>query len=187
MSKIIAFFGGNIAFYGIAALVIALSAFGVVQTLRLSASSAALSKEKLTASNLRTEAADRRAQVATLTKEASENARKIENEKAKKAKEIVDAVAVEKSNTVAAIAAHRADVRGLRKQINDYATSSGGGAGPSAANAGPGLNVGEKAVELGSLLATCADETLSDAGDLEDLATQVRGLQNYWGLTGDHK
>lgn len=185
MSKIIAFFGGNIAFYGIAALVIALSAFGVVQTLRLSASSAALSKEKLTASNLRTEAADRRAQVATLTKEASENARKIENEKAKKAKEIVDAVAVEKSNTVAAIAAHRADVRGLRKQLNDYASS--GGAGSSTANAGPGLDIGQKAARLGDVLATCADETLSDAGDLEDLATQVRGLQNYWGLTGDHK
>lgn len=182
MSRLLTFFGSNLGVYVIAAVVLALIAFGTAQTLRLSSSEIALAKEQVTSANLRSDAAEYRARVASLTKEASENARKVEAEKAVKAQEIVHAVAVEKSNTAAAVAAHRADVRGLREQLASYASGTSG----ASEDAGLGLSASEKAARLGDVLATCADTSLSDAAELEDLASQVRGLQGYWSLTGDH-
>lgn len=166
--------------------VAALVALGITQSMRLSSARVEYSTAQITIAKQNTAAAKSAERVATLTREASEANRKIEALLASKAKEIADVYVQEKARTEAAVAVARADVRGLRQQLADYAAGTSG-TGGSAANAKAGLSAGQRAVALGRVLGTCADTSLSDAGELEDLAGQVRGLQNYWGLTGDHR
>jgi len=113
-------------------------------------------------------------------REASEENRRIEMKRASLAKEIDHAVTAENSTVRTALAAAAADAGRLRQHIELYAAVGGA----PACNPGAPAKPDDRAATLGGLLATCREEAASDAGELEALATQVRGLQrSYRALT----
>lgn len=113
-------------------------------------------------------------------RKATDEVRKIEQDRVAKAQQIAVATAREKSAVQLALRAALADADGLRSAIELYA--SGGGTAPS--NTGSEPRIDDRATVLGQLLATCQREAVEDAGIAEGLATQVRGLQSaYKSLT----
>lgn len=107
---------------------------------------------------------------------AGEEYRKLENERARLAQEVDRGIEREKNITAAAVAAGRDRDKRLSDHIRSFATGGGAAAGDPAALA----DARERAATLGELLATCRREGREDAGELEDLATQVRGLQGAY-------
>lgn len=196
--RLIAFFSSTVGVYLAGAVFLLLLGFGVTQTLRLSAAEVALAKEKVISAGVRNAIADERGRNAALTKEVSEAYRSIENEKAKAAQGVADAVLKEKRGTAAAVAAaladaaDRANALSLRNQLADFVAGRGGPSG-SAADAGAGFSAEERATSIGLVLATCADTSIADAGELEDQASQIRGHQAYEAVingvwsAGEHK
>jgi len=134
---------------------------------------------------LKTEKADRAIETATREKtarEATDEARRIESKRQSAAQEIAVATAAEKSSVRLALASATVDLGKLRNEVELYASGSGRAACDSSTLPGPD----RRAVVLGQLLATCREEASGDAGDLESLATQVRGLlRSYRSLTSD--
>lgn len=128
-----------------------------------------------------TERQQRHATIATLTAEVSEKNRVAEAMASAKAKEIADVVIAEKKRTERAVALARADAdRRMRDELAAFAAASAATPdGEAAAAAGAGLSAEGRAIALGGLLASCRAEAIGDAGELEDLATQVRGLINH--------
>lgn len=123
----------------------------------------------------------RNAEVARLTAELSEINRAAEALASARAKEIADVVIAEKKRTERAVAAAVADAdRRLRDELAAFAAAAPGPSdSAAAAAAGAGLSAEDRAAALGSLLAACRREAVGDAGELEDLATQVRGLLKF--------
>lgn len=197
-SRIFAFFTSTVGVYLIGAVLSLLVGFGVAQTLRLSAAEVALAKEKVITAGVRTAIAEERGRNSALTKEVSEAYRSIENEKAKAAQGVADAVLKEKRGTAAAVAAaladaaDRANALSLRNQLADFVAGTGGPSG-SAADAGARLSAQDRATSVGLVLATCTDQAITDAGELEDQASQIRGHQAYEAVingvwsAGEHK
>lgn len=104
-----------------------------------------------------------------------ERQREIERVRNKQAVEADNATRNELQTTRAALAARTA-ARVFDKAVDVFAA-----AGPAGGQAGGDpravRHAEEKTATLGQLLKTCRAEGASDAGELEDLASQVRGLQ----------
>lgn len=105
-----------------------------------------------------------------------EKQRELERNRSKAAQETQNALLAETSRTAAAraVAVERGRVRG--DDIARFATGSAVG-GQSGGNPAADPGATERALTLGRLLATCRTEGDGDAGELEDLASQVRGLK----------
>ncbi|MDO8742030.1 MAG: hypothetical protein Q7J45_00635 [bacterium] len=184
MSKLFGFLGSNLGVYAIFAFVIALGAGLVTQTMRLSAAEVALAKEKVTVAGARTAAAEQRAVNASQAKLLSEANRQVEEVKKQGAKDVANAVLKEQSNTKVAVAKALSDARDRESVLSvqrEFAAFTAGTGGPSgsAAAAGAGLSAQERATAIGLVLATCTESAITDAGELEDQASQIRGLQAY--------
>lgn len=85
------------------------------------------------------------------------------------AREIADFVIAEKKRTARAVAAAVADAdRRLRDELAAFAAATSSTPdGAADADAGAGLSAEDRAIALGSLLAVCRREAVSDAGELE--------------------
>lgn len=184
MSKVLGFLGSNFGLYAVIALVLAFAGALTVQTLRLSASEVELAEQKVITAGVRTAIAEERGRNATLTKEVSEANRAVEEVKKQGAKDVANAVLAENRRTRASMEADLAAARdresalGLQRQLADFTAGFGGASGTAAA-AGAGLSAQERATALGVVLGTCAETSIRDAGELEEQATQIRGLQAY--------
>lgn len=172
-----------------------LLAFCTAQSVRLAGSKSSLADAEIALSKARVTAAERAGAIATLTAKAQESARENENKMAAAAKGNVHAIEIEKAASAAALSAARLDAAGLRQRINAFAT--GGGAGQAAPGTSAGLSLADRASRLGDVLETCSSEAIEDAGELEQLAGQVRGLlghvkvveagqADYWGSKTFH-
>ncbi len=133
-----------------------------------------ISDLKATLSQERANYANEKAQHEQLLREATENARKIENLRISKARRISDDVAKETQAIKRAASVDISNANSLREYIQLYA--SGGRTGnPTTIK---GLN--ERTIILGQLLGACQAEAGIDSAELEELATQVRGLQRSY-------
>lgn len=157
----------------LAALLAASLAHSCVTTLQRDSARSDLKSEKLSRAN---ETAARE----LAARKATDEVRKIEQDRVAKAQQIAVATAREKSAIRAALDTALADADSLRNAIELYAAS--GDRAPSDTSTKPGPD--DRAATLGNLLATCTREAVEDAGIAEGLASQVRGLQSaYKSLT----
>ena len=123
--------------------------------------------------------AEKVVQLAAAQKQEEAN-RAIETQRATQAQEIADELDHEKSLTAAALARAATTERLRAAAVSAYASVVGRVPGDTGTVPG----IAERAATLGRLLNTCRDQSTSDAGDLEGLASQVRGLQaSYLSLT----
>ena len=109
--------------------------------------------------------------------QAEQANRTIEQERVIHAAQIVQAVTSEMQKTAAVRAGFAADNDRLRQQLASFASGSGQSPGDPDTLA----RAIERASRLGELLASCRAEGRSDAAELEDSASQIRGLQAAYG------
>jgi hypothetical protein len=120
-----------------------------------------------------TETARKENERATVAQEAAELRAEVSELRAKEAQEINDEVQAEKQRTAAAVAGESAAKQRLLELTaeSNRPSSSEGSGDPKALR-----RAEERAAAFGGLLATCDAVAESLGRDVEDLATQVRGL-----------
>lgn len=110
---------------------------------------------------------------------AEQSHRLIETERRNHAVQIVAVVTAERQKTDAVRSSFAASDERLREQLARYASATGGSETSSDPDTLPLAQ--QRASTLGLLLATCRAEGKVDAGELEDAASQIRGLQSAYG------
>jgi len=103
---------------------------------------------------------------------AEQKNRAIEQERQKHVNEIITATVDEKNKTAVIARRLAADNASMRDKLAAYAA----GGGITSSNPAAPSDPTKRAATLGLLLATCREQEIGDAEELEGLATQVRGL-----------
>lgn len=199
MNKLLALLPLNVWLIVIGLVLAAAGGLYAMQASKLTTVQKELADSKVLLAQAREISAERAGKIATLTREASEKARAYETQLAKTAAENASATASNQTK-IAELGAALADAqrRVRAPAIAAYATAGGTGPDRATTDPAPGLSFEARAQKLGLLLETCRAEVDSDAGELEQIAEQTRGLQrhveviersydDFWGSATEHR
>lgn len=156
-------------------LILAVTVFAIGERVELQGEQAAHATTKTEFATYQANIANRENVRAQFAQQEEARQRALEQDRNTAMLEAQNALHQEQKRSAAARADFDRRDRSLRDEIARYAAAGASG-GASGGNPGAVPGAGERAANLGDLLATCRAEGREDAAELEGLAGQVRGL-----------